>query len=242
MTLYKIGSLKDSDAVLYTRKQIKETVTNINVLGVEVVTKESELCDLNYKKILDKIKNLLKPWKKRGLCLISKIVIVNTFVISQLIYKMTVLPKMPIRLVKCFNNVIEDFLWNGRRPKILLQVLQNDKKEGGLGLTNIVIREEALKASWVSFLHKDSFLCEIAFQALSPVLRENIWRCNLKKDDVKLLFKTSFWTDVLEAWTILNFEHTVEKRDDILNQIIWNNSLLRIEKNHSVGLNVLSKA
>ena len=52
-------------------------------------------------------------------------------------------------------------------------------------------------------------------------LKENIWRCRLREEDVaKLRIKNVFWEDVLKAWASFNY-YTGFK---IENQILWYNS------------------
>ena len=54
-SVYRIGSLKDSDAVYYTEKKVKWTNNLINILGVWV--SHDQLAELNYSEILDKTKS-----------------------------------------------------------------------------------------------------------------------------------------------------------------------------------------
>ena len=42
--------------------------------------------------------------------------------------------------------MIRDFLWNGKKAKLALKILQNPKKEGGLNLVNFTLKEKALKS------------------------------------------------------------------------------------------------
>ena len=69
---------------------------------------------------------------------------------------------------------------------------------------------------------------EFAYRKLSLTLREKIWEVNLAAEDVKHLFKSDFWTDVLTAWCKLNF-NPQENVNNFSNQIIWYNSLMRIQ-------------
>ena len=61
---------------------------------------------------------------------------------------MMVLPNMPKNTRKCIENEIRDYLWNGKKSKIALKILQNSKTEGGLNLVNLENKEIALKATW----------------------------------------------------------------------------------------------
>ena len=49
--------------------------------------------------------------------------------------------------------------------------------------------------------------------------------------DVRKHFKPSFWRDVLEAWALYNYEKAEEMtKDQVMNQYIWYNSHVLIEK------------
>ena len=97
-------------------------------------------------------------------------------------------------------------------------------KTAGLNLTNFKTKDNAIKASWVSMLHKEPFLEEMAYQSLNIHLTDLIWNCNLHKDDVKHVVKdiTCFWKDVLKACTRLNYTEICNS--DPGSQVIWYNS------------------
>ena len=65
--IYRIGSLHDSNAQFVLQKQVSWTNNPVNVLGVTISSKESELIELNYKPIMNKIEAILKAWKHRTL-------------------------------------------------------------------------------------------------------------------------------------------------------------------------------
>ena len=54
-----------------------------------------------------------------------------------------------------------------------------------------------------------------------------IWRANLRKEDVDLVTNTSFWQEVLKAWSELTYAHPVNITQ-IKNEPLWLNSLIRI--------------
>lgn len=99
-TLFRIGSLRKSDAKLYTKNYVKCTSEPINILGVDISTNQSELCTINYNKVVEKIPAILNRWRKRNLILMGKVLIVNSLIMSLFVYKMSVLPKMPYSFIK----------------------------------------------------------------------------------------------------------------------------------------------
>ena len=226
-TLYRIGSLRHSDAQMYSLDQFIWSNKDINVLGVTIA--HEELVDKNYLPLLQKVKTVLNAWYNRGLSLIAKIQVVNTLVASLFVYKMMVLPAMPRNIEKCIDNIIREFIWNGKKAKIAYRILQNPKKQGGLNLVNLRHKDTALKATWPQILSQEDDYSSLVYKILRcTTLGENIWRCRICPTDVKQLkIKNQFWEDVVIAWCQYNYY----KNYRIDNQILWYNSNIKISGN-----------
>ena len=226
-TVYRIGSLRFSNAIFYTSKKVCWTNESINVLGVEICHDKTKLNDINYKTLITKSEAILKAWANRGLSLAAKILVVNVLVASLFVYKMSVIPTMHKIYVNKLNEIVTNFLWQGRRPKIPTTDLQMAKSLGGLELVDFELKDDSLKAAWVQLLKSDQLLSVLAYEALCPVLNENIWQCNIKCEEVREYFHCGFWTNVLEAWAKVNFKVPTSKAE-VMNQCIWYNSCLKI--------------
>ena len=194
--IYKIGSLRKSNAKFYTKEQVSWLTTHINVLGVNISANEN-MFHLNYNEILNKMGAVFQSWQNRNLSLMGKVVICNTMVASLFIYKMTVLPKMPKKLITKINRILTEFIWNGKWAKIALDILQTHPEEGGLGLANFEFKDWSLKISWVQIINSDEYVKEFAYRKLCKIIRDYIWKCNINQRDVIKIFGKSFWTDVL---------------------------------------------
>ena len=223
-TVYRLGSLRKSKAMLYTRMSLSWMDT-INVLGVYVTHDKDLLYKLNYDNLVIKVESIFKSWGKRGLSLYGKALIVNSLVGSLFVYRMTVLPTIPDHYISKLNELVKKFVWSGGRSKISLEVLQSEQQHGGLGIVNFKLKDQSLKVGWVQMLKTDSFLAEFAYSKLNYVLKDIIWQCNLKTADIKKLFENSFWRDVLLAWSKYNYDDDVS---DPENQVIWLNSHIRV--------------
>ena len=92
-TLYRIGSLRHSNAQLYDIDQFKWSNEDITVLGVTI--SHEDIVIKNYDQLLKKTDNVLNAWYNRSLSLIGKVQVVNTLVASLYVYKMMVLPTIP---------------------------------------------------------------------------------------------------------------------------------------------------
>ena len=101
----------------------------------------------------------------------------------------------------------------------------------------------SLKISWLQILINDQYLQQFTYKKLCNIIKDTIWRCNLNKKDTVQLFGNSFWSQVLQAWSAINFVDTVNTEQEFANQILWYNSLIRrqgkpflIEKAYKKGL------
>ena len=222
-TLYRIGSMRTSNAQLYGIDQVAWSNEDINVLGVTIT--HDQLVEKNYQTVIQKVKKVLGAWQNRGLSLIGKVQVINTLVASLFVYKMMVLPIIPPNIVKAVESQFREFLWNGKKAKIALNILQNPKSQGGLNLVHLLNRDKALKATWPQILDQEPEYAQIVYSILRcKSMKGNIWRCSLAPQDVhKLKIRNVFWEDVLKSWCEYNYysDRRVE------NEIIWYNSRMQ---------------
>ena len=99
------------------------------------------------------------------------------------------------------------FVWQNERPKIALNILQGAKMQGGLGLSNILLRDRALKIQWIYRLQNNTKLKKFVYADLENILPDWIWQIHLPSSDIKFLNinLSSFWADVLKAWLDLTY-------------------------------------
>ena len=203
-TLYRVGSLKHTDAKHYSMHKLNWTSDKINVLGVDITNDNDNqrLLELNYNPIIERTRNILQSWTHRNLSLIGKVNVINTLVASLYVYKMQVLPYMLPSQIKCIEDMCQRYLWNNHKPKIQLEILHTPKKEGGLGLVNMKKKEESLKAGWVKELMMEKYPSEYVYKIYATDLGNQIWTVNLHHKDIPGLIgsQNKFWIDVLDSW------------------------------------------
>ena len=223
-TMYRIGSLRFSDAQLYGMSEVAWSNQDITVLGVTIT--HQDIISKNYMPIIDKVKKILDAWYNRGLSLIGKIQVVNTLVASLFVYKMMVLPLIPDRIIKIVDTKIRDYIWGGKKSKISYKVLQNPKNQGGLNLVDLKKRDIALKATWPQILHSEPNYASLVYQVMRcSVIQEDIWRCNIEPHHVKhMKIKSEFWRDVVFCWSSYNGYKELR----IENQFLWYNSKILV--------------
>ena len=95
-----LGPIKDNFIILRPDLGIKWSSGPLKILGVYLCHTYEDLIRINFMAALDKIVQQIKLWKKRNLTLYGKVVVLNTFVISQLTYLLSVLPSPPSNILK----------------------------------------------------------------------------------------------------------------------------------------------
>ena len=91
-TVYRMGSIRFSNAKFYSSRKLNWTNDPIPNLGIIIAHHRKMLLQENYDPILDRVKVLLDVWNKRHLSLFGKITILNALVVSLFVYKLQVLP------------------------------------------------------------------------------------------------------------------------------------------------------
>ena len=227
-TIYRVGSLRNSEAQLYTQNNLQWSNGPIETLGVVINCDGTTDCKENLAKIMLKLSAVCENWYNRSLTLFGKALIINSLMGSLFVYKLFTVLTLNDNNIKEIEKVIRGFLWKGKKPKIALNTLMKKKEQGGLRLVNLIAKQDSIKIGWIFTIEDDIFLSECAYSILSKSLRQLIWRCNISEQDVKKCYDSeNFWVQSLISWSKINF-HTPCNKAEILNEFIWMNSYIRI--------------
>ena len=113
-TIFCIGKAKFTNKKLNLNQRFKWADMDINILGITL--DDQELLK-SYSKVLNKTETITKIWAQRPLTRKGKIVVLNSLIGSLLVYKMQVLPTIDKNIQIRINRIIEQFIWNSRKPK-----------------------------------------------------------------------------------------------------------------------------
>ena len=120
----------------------------VKALEVCLSTIKEEARTLNNEEKKETISKTIENWQFRRLTPLWKIVVIKSPLASQLVYIMSPLPKSSEHL-KDMNNLLYQFLWDGKRDKIKRVEMINDYATGGPKMLDIQIFNRALKAKWI---------------------------------------------------------------------------------------------
>ena len=225
-----IGNVK----ILLSGKELKWPKDKVKSLGLWLSTDPELSASLNYNEKLEKVKEILRCWKYRRLTLLGKITVIKSLVVSQLVYLHSPL-RSNYRVLKEINDLLYNFLWNGKGDKIKRKVMINHFDGGGLKMIDISSFNKSLKTTWIKkYLDKNNKgKWKIFFDiTLKKYGCQNFFSYNLNVRDALSTITTSdaFLKELLGIWVEVNFEPEITSKDHFLDQQLWHNSLIKIAK------------
>ena len=223
---FKLGPCRDSNAKFYTKKELAWSEGPIKILGIYLHPDREIMEGKNFGEKIVKIEQILKIWSRRNLTPIGKITLINSLVVSQLVYLFMNLPTPDEYYFRFFKTQIIDFLWEGKQHKIRFEKLIQQYQQGGLKLPDLHSKNLAIKTKWVQYA-KDN---EIPwFYQDLPIKDARIWACNLQANEIKKIVKQNtfgFAKDVLIVWSNYNYILPTEF-EEIYVQLICGNSEIK---------------
>ena len=219
-----IGRKKFTKEKLNVPTKLEWGHSSFNLLGIEFSTNLISMPEKNYKKAIEKVKVLINKWKNRYLTPLGRITVIKTHLISQCIHLISTLPRSE-SFLKELNNILYQFLWNGKPDKIKRTTINLSLNQGGMKMINLFNFEKALKVNWVKRLisQPNSQWCK-----LLTTLNKSITRIFYFGDQWihKIIHKidNTFWRNVLQDWQTLIQIQQKSKNNQLHRQCIWYNS------------------
>ena len=226
-TIYRIGSIMNTNAKLYTLKNYVWDDPPITTLGIEVDVSWEKMCNNNLNPLLAKVDGVFSMWNNRALTLSGRVLVVNTLVESLFVYKFSVLPIVTNDWIEKMHKKIVNYVWQGKRAKIPFDTLKRPKNQGGLRLVDLRAKHTALIAQWISMSRKDPFLQADLQQYVDHYIGVDIWKINMRPQEVELYFEQSFWREVLKAWCKCTYFKPATY-GEIVEQPLWYNSHIKM--------------
>lgn len=203
----------------------------IKVLGVNIGVKEKEAKDITWTGILNKVKLTLNFWKNRKLKLQGKVIVANALVLSKFVYVLGVLD-MPEWVLNELNNVVSNFIWDGKGVRISQKTLIADYVDGGLKLVDLGVKRKAIRIKTVKKYLYDSE--DYGWKHFFRVYLEESGGCEdngLLMGLKRAMFEKvpDFYKEVLNAWAELlpNVYYECGHIDLIMNQPIFLNEKIK---------------
>lgn len=129
------------------------TAQKAKILGIwiGINASEEDTYEWNYKHQINKIQGICNSWAHRNLSIKGKITIANALLISLLQFPSSV-TYTPPRVIKEYKTISREFVWSGKRPKVLHESIIQTIPNGGLKLLDLEVRKEVNMLQWIKRL------------------------------------------------------------------------------------------
>ena len=216
-------------------------VNKIKILGIwfKTDTMANDIKE-NWEGRIEHMKHIIKEWNKRDISIQGKMVVIKTFLISQLVYVMQSIC-LPQNVLQTINTLLYKFIWQKRYSnrkafeKVKRKIMEAEYGEGGFNMINVFDFQKYFLLQWAGKLEVAS--CEqnwniIPRWHLGKLTKENnVFYINCKADKLKGIDRldNGFWKEVLKTYldskTLIKLEEI--SRNNYLNQLLFNNDLIK---------------
>ena len=105
-----IGSKKYSTEAIKTKWKLSWGCNSFKILGINFNVNLDRMEKENYNVKIQRLKNIIKQWKRRSLTPIGKITIIKTFMISAFNHLFIMLPNPSQNIIGHINKIMFNFL------------------------------------------------------------------------------------------------------------------------------------
>ena len=131
-----------------------EGKNEIKIYGLTFTNTDNQTPRKTWEDILAQTKSSLAYYKRLDTTIFGRAYIVNTTILSRLIYPCTIL-KIPDTFLKQINTEITNYIFQGTLRNIKKTTLALPKKEGGIGLQHITSKITALRIGYITDILTD---------------------------------------------------------------------------------------
>jgi len=202
----------------------------VKILGIKIQKDRKLTTETNYREVLEKMKSSIECWSRRSMSLAGKICIIKTMITSKLMYCVNNLASPDEKYWKEVEEILYNFVNNGKPDKIKRETLIAPYEEGGYRMLDIRCQNKAMKLSWGNRLVNNEGVWKAYMLNKSPVDIEYMLRCNILFADLPFNMPVgSLWQEFWRGWCTQNFKEDIVDLEGVLNQNIWFNSNIRVQ-------------
>ena len=205
------------------------TDSPLTTLGITISNDPQFILQNVFEPKLKTFDNVLNMWNCHGLSLKGRVTILKSLALPQLLYPMSVLP-IPTAVIDIVDNMIIDFVWNKRKPKIKKDVIIQNIENGGIKAPKFAKMVEANRLSWIKRIMSTtnakwkSILCEL----IKPMAIEHYIECYLDTKSIDTI-RLPFYVQLFSLWNKVRNEP--KSSDEYLEQVLWHNRYIQLPSN-----------
>ena len=188
---------KDEQNVFLPEMKFEWNPKKFSILGIEFTSDLEEITNKNIENKLIDMQREINNWSRRNLTPFGKVTVIKSIILSKIVHILIALPTPSQNMLKKINNMLFNFLWDGKPDKIKRKTARNKIEKGGIGMIDVESFNKALKLTWIRRLLKGETKWKSVTISLYPKI-ENIMKYG--NDYIHQLHKSienPFWSDVM---------------------------------------------
>ena len=167
------------------------------ILGIEFTTDLRNITENNLQIKIPEMQRELDSWSKRDITPFGKITVIKSLVLSKIVHILIALPSPNINIFKKINDMLYEFLWDGKPDKIKRDVIKLKLESGGLGMIDIILFDKSLKLTWLRRLIRGKSKWKDLICTQYPKLKTILYFGDQFARDLSCEVKNIFWRDIL---------------------------------------------
>ena len=198
----------------------------IYALGTWFFKDEQQTTISNMQHKLQKLQNIINMWKTRKLTLFGRITVMKSLLLSQINYNIATI-YTSAEFLKNIQNIIHQYIWKDKPPKIKQQTIIANREQGGANMTHIESYINAQKLSWIRRLlvSENQVIRKRLESLLGDINLKHYVHFNMTSIDIPQNIP-AFYKQILSIW--FENKQTINQQDNILKQTIWFNNNIKV--------------
>ena len=223
-----LGSWKNKTPIFTEIKWTKNAVKTLGIYHGYNVN-----IDKIWREKIQKIKNCIHVWKTRNLTHDGKVLVIRSQILSIASFEIEA-RGIPEKYKKEINQLIWNFIWDGKINLVNRKTCCNSKNKGGI---NMVELDVFIQSKYVKTLYRVLHSETDHWNAFGKYLLQKFDRTHNMKyficscshlDGLNLNITSKFYQQCVKAWINFRAKIPVNSKNEVLNQSLFKNIIFQI--------------
>ena len=165
----------------------------------------------------------LKSWSNRDLTPFGKVTVIKTLIISKIVHLLIALPTPSTKIINEINTMFYNFLWDGKPDKMRRSLAKHKILEGGIGMIDLTLFDQALKLTWIMRIFKHPSRWKDLIDVMYPNFKNIVNFGSLYIKNFLGDIENPFWKNVMTYYHTFNKQFDIKTKEEMeANSFLYN--------------------